>query len=99
MNLKRKKPQKKPSKNYSKIFNLFKGEQLAFLVRGIKGQSSGAILNLALEGYLIDEDENYLYFGATPREVIGAIRKSDVAALFKGGYNINVDAEFKGELQ
>jgi hypothetical protein len=99
MNLKRKKQQKKQEKNYSKIFNLFVGEQVAFLIRGIKGQASGAILNVTLEGYLLDEDSDYLYFGTTPHEVSGAVRKSDIAALFKSIYDINFDSEFKGELQ
>jgi len=99
MNLKRKKPQKKQAKNCSKIFDLFIGERVAFLIRGIKGQAAGAILNVTLEGYLLDEDDDYLYFGATPDEVSGAVRKLDVAALFKGSYDINFDSEFQGELQ
>jgi hypothetical protein len=99
MSLKRKKQPKKRAKNCSKIFNLFVGEQVAFLIRGIKGQAAGAILNVTLEGYLLDEDESYLYFGVTPNEVSGAVRKLDVAALFKGGYSISTDTEFQGELQ
>ena len=96
MSLKRKGQRKKPAKSYSKMFSMFAGDQLAFLIRGIKGQSNGAILNVTLEGYLLDEDQDYVYFGVTTEEISGVIRKTDIAAMFKGSYNVNTDADFSG---
>ena len=78
------------------MFSVFAGDQLAFLLRGVKGRANGAILNITLEGYLLDEDEEYVYFGVTTEEITGVILKTDIAAMFRGSYNVNTDVDFSG---
>jgi len=90
MSLERKKRQKKqPRTTYSIAFSNFAGDQVVFLLRSVKGRSGDQILNLSMEGYLLDECEDFYYFGVTPEEVTGVIRRSDVVTMVKGSYSLN----------
>jgi len=73
------------------MFATFAGDELAFLLRTVKGAAGGKILNLTLQGYLLDEDEEYVYIGITPEEISGAIKKADIATFFKGSFNLNTE--------
>lgn len=88
---KRRQRKKQPQTTYSQVFSNFAGDQLAFLMKGVKGRSGGQVLNLTLEGYLLDEDVDFFYIGVTPEEITGVIRKSEVVTMFKGTYDLNTE--------
>jgi len=94
MSLKRKGQQKKRQKTqaFSKMFTTFAGDQLAILIKNVRGQNSGRILNVTMEGYLLDECEEYIYIGHTPEVITGAIRKTEISSVIAGGFTVN-DAE------
>ena len=81
MSLKKRKPSKKPSQNYSRVYETFAGHKLVFLLKHVRGSSAGAILNVTFEGYLLDECDKFYYIGNEPTEVTGALPKDGVASM------------------
>lgn len=91
MSSEKRKQRKKPQTTYSQVFSNFAGDQVALLLRSVKGRAGSQVLNLTLEGYLLDEDQDFFYIGVTPEEITGVIRKLDVVTMFKGTYNLNTE--------
>ena len=68
----------------SKVFDVFKGSFLHIITRSIRGTSkqSKATGNVISEGFLLEEDAEYLFFGDTPDEVTSAINRQDIVKIY-----------------
>ena len=70
-------------KTCSKLFKQFKNKYVTFILKNVRNGIGGSILNLSLEGYLLDEDEEYFYIGITSESITGAIRRLEVATILE----------------
>lgn len=71
----------------SKLFKYFAGKHVNIIMKNVKGSqamSDGSVVrgNVVIDGYLLDEDAVYLYFGSTPEEANEALQKTDVIRIF-----------------
>lgn len=71
----------------NKLFRLFGGKHVNIIMKNVKGSqamSDGSVIrgNVVIEGYLLDEDNLYLYIGSTLEESNEALQKSDVIRIF-----------------
>lgn len=72
----------------SKLLNTFAGTYMQFILKSIKGTQvleDGTRLegSVVLEGYLLDEDNDYYYIGETQEAISEAIRRDDVIRVFR----------------
>lgn len=72
----------------SKLFKHFAGTYKQFILKSIKGSQvmdDGTRLegSVVLEGFLLDEDDDYYFIGDTQEAVSEAIRRDDVVRIFE----------------
>jgi hypothetical protein len=75
------------------VFELFAGDRLVFLLKNVRGNASSKIINVTLEGVLLDECETFFYIGATDEKITGAIPKDSVASMIIGDMSVEDDIE------
>lgn len=71
----------------TKLFKYFLGRHVNVIMKNIKGSQTmtdGSVVqgNVVIEGYLLDEDDIYLYLGRTLNEVDESLQKPDVIRIF-----------------
>lgn len=66
----------------TKIFNIFKGSFVYVLTRTLRSSVGKQTAPVICEGFLLDEDEEFFFFGTTPEEVTDAIKRSEVVRIF-----------------
>ena len=71
--------------NY-KLFNLFGGQYVHILTRSLRGTEVRGNQKftgpLAVTGFLVDEDDFYIYLGQDEKEVTDAVAKDDIVRLY-----------------
>lgn len=71
----------------SKLFRYMNGKHVNILMKSLKGSQTmadGTINrgNIVIEGFLLDEDTNYLFLGETPDEVTEVLLRNEVSRVF-----------------
>ena len=72
----------KVKKKNSMFFKTFVGSYLNIFVKSLKSYGrQNKISNVLLAGYLLDEDDDYIYIGQSSEEIFSAVKKDDIAAV------------------
>lgn len=71
----------------SKLFKYLSGQHVNVLMKSLKGSQTmmdGTVNrgNIVIEGYLLDEDVNYLFLGETPEKVTEVLLRNEVSRVF-----------------
>lgn len=88
----------------SKVFKKFLGKQVNIIMKSVKGSqqlSSGDIVegNVVMNGFLLDEDEEFFYLGTSDEEIDEALKKDDVVRIFLDNDNLfELQETYDGEL-
>lgn len=75
-----KRTKEQPQKS-SRLYDVFVGTTVQIMVKLTKESEDGVMSSIAIEGYLLDEDDEYYYVGTNPIEIAGAVKKSEVAVV------------------
>lgn len=65
------------------FMGLFQGEGVTLLLR-TQIESEEGLFNMAVMGYLIDADEEWVYIGGDPNNVREAVKREDVLRVMFG---------------
>lgn len=71
----------------NKLFERFYSKYVNIIMKNVKGAqvlSNGSTIegNVIIEGYLLDEDEDFYYLGTTDEEIDEGLKKDDVVRIF-----------------
>lgn len=71
----------------NKLFKRFYNKYINIIMKNVKGAqvlNDGVVVegNVIIEGYLLDEDEDFYYLGTNDTEIDEALRKIDVVRIF-----------------
>lgn len=77
------KRKRKLTTSYSLLFKNFAGCYVTIAVKNIRavGARPGRVANVMLAGFLIDEDNEYLFLGKEDNEIYMAVKKDEVASI------------------
>lgn len=72
----------------TKLFKIFQGRFVGVITKSIRGSQmieEGMVAegNVVIEGYLLDEDEQYFYFGKDEDRIDDSIVKVDVVRIYE----------------
>ena len=68
--------------NSTKVFETFKGNFVYVLTRTLRSSVGKQTAPVICEGFLLDADDEFFFFGTTPDEVTDAIRRSEIVRIF-----------------
>ena len=69
----------------SKIFDKFKGSVVQIVTKSLRGSESAGgtrvVGPVIIQGYLLDEDDEYFYLGDAPEEITDAVLREQVVRM------------------